>query len=238
MSQIQTCSSSLHNMSAKQKITIEAFIFDMDGTLIDNMQYHTLAWTALLAEYGIRIDPNSFVKQTAGLNNVDILRQFISPDLRPEEITELSLYKERLYRKLYRPHVRGLPGVEKFLQAAGDLGISLGLATAAGSENIDFILSRLGVKHLFTSIVSSEDLLNGKPHPEIFLKTAASLGVPPGRCLVFEDALLGIEAARRAAMQAVLVTTTLSADQIEDRTSIRAVIKDFSEIEIAGLLTH
>jgi len=213
----------------------KAFIFDMDGTLVDNMQYHTRAWTDLLVERGIHIDPDRFVKQTAGLNNADILRRFISPDLRPEVMTELSRRKEQLYRERYHPHVRGLPGVEKFLQAAKDQGIALGLATAAGSENIDFILSRLGVKHLFSSIVSSEGLTNGKPHPEIFLKSAAALGAPPGSCLVFEDALLGIEAARRAGMQAVLVATMLSADQIPDRSGIRAVIKDFSGIEVVRL---
>jgi beta-phosphoglucomutase len=216
--------------------TVKAFIFDMDGTLVDNMQYHTRAWTALLAERGVHIDSASFVKQTAGLNNPDILRQFISPDLRPEELAELSRRKERLYRELYHPHVQGLPGVEKFLQAASDRGISLGLATAAGSDNIDFILSRLGVKHLFSSIVSSEELTNGKPHPEIFLKSAAALGVPPGRCLVFEDALLGIEAARRAGMRAVLVATTLSAAQISDRSGICAVIQDFTGIEFSSFL--
>jgi beta-phosphoglucomutase family hydrolase len=215
--------------------TTKAFIFDMDGTLVDNMRFHTRAWTTLLAEVGIDIDPDQFVRETAGLNNSDVLRQLIGPVITEEEIAEFSKRKERLYRRLYDSHVEAIAGAHEFLLATQDRGIPMALATAAGAENIEFILSRLGIKALFSAIVSSENLANGKPHPEIFLKAAEALGVAPESCLVFEDSPLGIEAARRAGMEAILIATSLTGDQLEGYSNIRRIIKDYEGLEIATM---
>jgi beta-phosphoglucomutase family hydrolase len=216
---------------------IKAFIFDMDGTLVDNMPYHTRAWVTLLSMAGIEIDPGQFVRETAGLNNSEVLRRIIGSNITDQEIAEFSTRKEKLYRDMYGEHVEGIPGAVEFLLEAHDLGIPLALATAAGTENIEFTLSRLGIRALFSVIMSSEDLENGKPHPEIFLKTAEALDVPPESCLVFEDSALGIEAARRAGMPVILVAPAMFHDDSEESRGIRMTIRDYLGLD-PDMLIH
>jgi beta-phosphoglucomutase len=212
-----------------------AFIFDMDGTMVDNMEFHTQSWLELFTTLGVQLDAEEFQRQTSGKTTGETLRQIIGPHLSDDEIVALSERKESLYRNLYGPHLKPVAGLISFLDAARRLDIPMAVATSAGRGNIQFVLDGLGVTSYFKVIAGGEDVQHSKPHPEMFLIAAQRLGTRPEHCLVFEDSLAGIEAARRAGMKAIVVTTTLGTQDIKDRDTVKQVIQDFTSLDPALL---
>ncbi len=208
--------------------SFSAYIFDMDGTLVDNMPFHTRAWVKLLAGYGLEISPDEFMRDTSGKINGEILRQYVHPQMSDAEILEAGERKEDHYRELYAPHLAPVAGLKEFLEKAKAEGKKLALGTAANEKNIEFILGRLGLETVFDAVVGNHLVPVGKPFPDIFLKCAELLGVPPQSCLVFEDAPAGIEAARRAGMKAAVVTTSLAAPEVQGIPHVIAVEPDFT----------
>jgi beta-phosphoglucomutase len=209
--------------------TKRAFIFDMDGTLVDNMQFHTDAWGKLLGENGIEMNAHDFLVKTAGKTNREILPKVFG-DISDERITELAERKETLYREFFLPERRVVAGTVEFLEKAFELGIKMAVATAAPVANVEFILDGLDLRKYFQAVTTAADVSEGKPNPEIFLKSAEKLGVAPQNCLVFEDALNGFEAAHRARMKSVAVTTVNSRETLENLPSIVEIVSDFTEI--------
>jgi beta-phosphoglucomutase family hydrolase len=213
-----------------------AFIFDMDGTLVDNMKFHSQAWMALFESLGIHLDADEFQRRTAGKTNPEILRKFTDRNLTDEEIRGLSDQKENFYRDLYRPHLKATTGLLFFLEQAQELNIPMGLATAAGKENIAFVLQGLKLEDFFCAIVGAEDIQRGKPDPEIFIKSAFKLHVQPKECIVFEDSLFGIEAAQRAGMRSVFITTSHQLEELRNQPAVMLAVPDFSAINITALV--
>jgi beta-phosphoglucomutase family hydrolase len=213
-----------------------AFIFDMDGTLVDNMEFHSRAWMALFESLGIHLEADEFQRRTAGKTNPEILRKFTGRNLSDDEIQVLSDQKENFYRDLYSPHLKATSGLLTFLEQAQEQHIPMGLATAAGKENIAFVLQGLKLDDFFSAIVGAEDIKKGKPDPEIFIKSANKLHVPPEGCIVFEDSLFGIEAAQRAGMRAVFITTSHQPEELGDQPAIMFSVPDFSTLDIKDLI--
>lgn len=203
-----------------------AFIFDMDGTLVDNMHFHTQAWQIMLDENGIKANAEDFLVKTAGKTNREIIPQIL-PEASLEKIIELSERKESLYRKLFLPHRKPIEGVVEFLDEAKKIGIRLAVATAAPIANMEFILDGLKLRDFFDAITTADDVKNGKPHPEVFLKSAEKLNVFPDNCLVFEDALNGFEAALRAKMKSIGITTVNSPETILELPSVVEAHRNF-----------
>jgi beta-phosphoglucomutase family hydrolase len=209
---------------------IKAFLFDMNGTLIDDMAYHGETWVQVLAENGVEISAEEFLRRTAGWKNPEILRHLIREDLTDAEVLTLADHKETLYRDVYRPHLKPIDGLVDFLEQVKGMGIKMALATSAPKANIDFVLDGLNLHPYFDAVVGGEDITHGKPHPEIFLTSAHRLGVAPEECIVFEDAHAGIEAARRAGMQVVVITTH-AADDHHDAPHILQTAPDFTALD-------
>ncbi|HNU06535.1 MAG TPA: HAD family phosphatase [Pyrinomonadaceae bacterium] len=207
-----------------------AFIFDMDGTLVDNMRYHTMAWQKMLDENGIKARASDFLINTAGKTNREIVPT-IFPNAGPEEIARLGDRKEELYRELFAPNLRPIAGAVEFLESSRDIGINLAVSTAAPPANVAFVLDGLDLRRYFREVTNSADVKHGKPHPDLFLRSAEMLGIVPARCLVFEDALNGFEAAFRAGMRSIGVTTVNSAETIAAQPSMIATIDNFLEID-------
>lgn len=189
---------------------LKAVIFDMDGTLVDNMRFHDEAWFELLSAQGATFNRETFFSQTAGMKNPPILRMFLGNDLRDEDCERMSQEKEAHYRRLYKPNLAPIGGLEQLFTDAAAGGIALGVATSAPVENIDFVMDGLEIRHKFGAIVGAADIKNGKPAPDIYLKAAELLGVEPEECLVVEDAPLGVESAFRAGCPCLVLTTSLS----------------------------
>jgi HAD superfamily hydrolase (TIGR01509 family) len=212
-----------------------ALIFDMDGTIVDNMRFHDAAWGEWHRRHGLPFDPDGFFATTAGRTNREILTDLF-PGRDVAEIDALGEEKEAIYRELYRPRVAALAGLHALMSAADARGRPMSVATAAPPANQDVVLDALGIRARFRAVVAPSQGFRGKPHPDLFLAAAERMGVPAGACLVFEDAPLGIEAARRAGMKAVAITTMLSPEAFPDDDTVIARVADFTALDAAKLL--
>lgn len=190
-------------------------IFDWDGVLVDSSAHHERSWELLAAETGYRLPPDHF-RRGFGMKNEQIIPELLGWTRDPAEIRRLSLRKEALFRESVRSGgIAPLPGVREWLDRLDRAGIPRIIASSTHRENIETIL-RLTAMDGFRGIVSAEDVERGKPAPDVFLLAAARLGLPPARCVVFEDAPVGLVAARAAGMRVVAVTTTNPADTLKN----------------------
>jgi beta-phosphoglucomutase len=214
-----------------------AFIFDMDGVLTDNMRFHADSWVELFSDYGLEgLDAERYLVETAGMKGLDVLRYFLDPQISEAEAERLTELKDFLYRVNSRNIIKPMPGLGRFLDTAEKRGIQLGIGTGAGQKNIDYVLGILNMADTFQAIVDPSQVRCGKPEPDIFLRAATLLEVPPSACIVFEDALPGVDAARKAGMQCVAVTTTNSADAFSQFDNVLQVVDDFTLLCPADLL--
>jgi HAD superfamily hydrolase (TIGR01509 family) len=178
----------------------------MDGTLIDSEEYHWLSWRDAMSAEGLPITRDQFLA-SFGQRNDSILPGWLGPDATPERIDRIGNAKEALYRQRVRERgIQFLPGVSQWVQRLHEQGWRQAIASAAPRANVETILEVLHTASCFHAIVSAEDVRHGKPDPEVFLTAAAKLGVPPKQCIVVEDALHGIEAARAAGMKSIGVS--------------------------------
>lgn len=207
-----------------------AFIFDMDGTLVDNMRFHAEAWQRMLLENGLTVNMHEFLVTTAGKTNREIIPHFF-PEAAEEKLLELGLRKETLYRELFLPERRAIRGATEFLEKARALGVRMAVATAAPIANMEFVLDGLDLRRFFQAITTAADVSSGKPNPEVFLKSAEKLGVEPQNCLVFEDALNGFEAAHRAGMKSVGIATVNRIETLRRQPSVVEARADFGELD-------
>ena len=208
-----------------------AFIFDMDGTIVDNMAFHTQSWITFFEQRGMVIDAEAFFRNTAGRQGHEIIRSHMGEHLDDDAVQVLNLEKESVYRTLYGPHRKTVAGFDALMAFAKAQGVALAVATAAPNENIAFTLDALDLRRHFGVVVGAADVARGKPHPDGFLLAAQRCGVAPEQCIVFEDAPLGVEAARRAGMRCVVLTTTLPAAAFAEFDNILCIVSDFSALE-------
>lgn len=215
--------------------TNRAFIFDMDGTLVDNMRFHTEAWGKMLAENNIEMNAHDFLVKTAGKTNREILPAVFG-EISDEKIEELGERKESLYRETFLEHRQAVDGAVEFLENAQRLKIKMAVATAAPNGNVEFILDGLDLRKYFHAVVTAADVKEGKPNPEIFLKSAEKLNVAPNNCIVFEDAIGGFEAAHRAGMKSIGITTVNPAEEILKLNSVVEAHADFTSLNPQELI--
>ncbi|MBJ6143072.1 HAD family phosphatase [Hymenobacter sp. BT559] len=216
---------------------MKAFIFDLNGTMVHDMDYHTKAWQHIFNhDLGGNFTWEEVKPQMYGKNAEVLERMFGTERFTAEEVAQLSLAKEARYQEEFRPHLRLLPGLAEFLAAAHARGIGLAIGSAAIPFNIDFVVDGLDLRSYFPTIVSADDVTLSKPHPETFLKAAELLGVAPADCLVFEDVPKGVEAAARAGMPAVVLTTTHPASDFTELSNVRHFAPDFTDSFFQTLL--
>ena len=216
---------------------MKAFIFDLNGTMIHDMEYHTRAWQYLFNnDLGRDFTWEQVKPQMYGKNREVLVRMFGPDRFSGEEMDRLSLEKEKRYQQEFRPHLALLPGLAGFLERAHQRGIRMAIGSAAIPFNIDFVLDNLGIRHYFGAIVSADDVDLSKPHPETFLKAAALLGVAPADCLVFEDVPKGAEAAQNAGMAAVVLTTTHEVAEFAHLTNVLQFAPDYTGAAMQALV--
>ena len=213
---------------------IKGFLFDLDGTLIDSMPCHHDAWVSWHARRGLAIDADAFFAATAGRSNDEILADMF-PAATPAERVAMADEKERLYREFAASRLALVAGAQAFVERSLAAAARLAVCTASTPENMALAFARFPIRDWVETVVSPADGLRGKPHPDIFLEAARRLGLPPAQCLVFEDAPLGIEAARRAGMKAVALTTTLPASAFTGYPNLIASASDFRALDPLAL---
>jgi len=196
---------------------VRAVLWDMDGTLIDSEQFHWIAWRDTMANEGIAITHEQFLR-SFGQRNDSIIAGWLGSGTTPERVERIGNAKEELYRDLIRRHgISALPGVASWLERLRQQGWRQAIASSAPRRNIEVILEALGAARCFEGIVSAEDVSRGKPDPEVYLAASSRVGASPDRCVVVEDAATGIEAARHAGMRSIGVSrngTHLNADMV------------------------
>jgi beta-phosphoglucomutase family hydrolase len=218
-------------MPGIEKITaawnIQAVIFDLDGTMINNNAFHLASWQQYLTAAGIEIGEKEYRANINGRTNKDAIEYIYQRKMTDEEAMVYALEKEMLYRKLYEPFIKPVDGLLELLGILEKHQFPLGIATSGIQVNIDFFFKHIPIQQFFSAVISSAHITKGKPDPEIFLKTAATLGVSPDRCLVFEDAAVGVSAAKKAGMKVIALTTTQTTPELFEANLI---IKDFTDL--------
>jgi beta-phosphoglucomutase family hydrolase len=213
-----------------------AFIFDLNGTMINDMEFHITAWSHILNEdLKAGLTREQVKSQMYGKNEELLDRVFGKGHFSREKAHEISMRKEKRYQQAFRPHLELIAGLPDFLRQAGERNILMAIGSAAIPFNIDFILDNLDIRHYFKAIVSAADVTISKPHPETFLLAAQQLGVAPGDCLVFEDAPKGVEAALNAGMDSMVLTTLHGKDEFHDYANIAGYIADYTDPSLGEL---
>ena len=194
--------------SLLKEFSVKAVIFDLDGTMLDNNEYHLKTWKHYLKEEGIDISDENYNAHVNGRTNKDAIEYIYGRKMSDTEAMEYTLEKEAIYRKIYQPFIKPVEGLISFLELLDKKGIPIGMATSGIQVNIDFMFEHVPIKKYFKVIVNSAHIKNGKPDPEIYLKAASLLNVAPENCLVFEDAAVGIQSAKAAGMNVIAIDTT------------------------------
>ena len=216
----------------------QAFIFDLNGTMINDMEYHSIAWHSILnndLKAGLTMD--EVKSQMYGKNEELLDRVFGENHFTKQEVDTISMKKEKSYQAAFKPHLRLITGLPAFLQKADTNGIRMAIGSAAIPFNIDFVLDNLELRHYFKAIVSADEVAVSKPDPETFLLAAKLLGVQPKNCIVFEDAPKGVEAAMRAGMSCIVLTTMHRQEEFRKYPNVLQYIADYTDPSLDKLFT-
>ncbi|MBU2046499.1 MAG: HAD family phosphatase [Bacteroidetes bacterium] len=213
--------------------TFEAYLFDLNGTIIDDMHFHARAWHEILTDdLKSDISYEDTILEMYGKNSELLERVFGKDHFTQEQMDEFSMEKERRYQAAFKPHLKLIDGLDEFLEKAHQAGIKLAIGSAAIPFNIDFILDNLNLRKYFPVVVSAEDVTLSKPDPETFSKGADILGVDYDKCLVFEDAPKGVEAAKNAGMQAIALTTLHTPEEFHITDNVIRFVKNYQGLDL------
>jgi beta-phosphoglucomutase len=205
----------------------KAILWDMDGVLADTSQLHFETWERVLTEQGIPFDRQKF-HHIYGLKNRDLLPFLAGKSLEPQRIDWIADQKELAFRKALPGRLSLLPGVQDWLQRFYSWGWKQAVASSAPPENVEILVDELGIRKYFAALVTPGNL-PGKPDPAVFLLAASRLDVPFDYCVVIEDSIPGIEAAHRAGMRCIAITTT---NPPEALTQADIVVETISQLTI------
>ncbi len=186
---------------------IKALLFDLNGTVIDDVGFHIEMWYKIINELG---KPYTYeeTKATCYGSNEELVERVFPGVYTLAERSAMGLKKEAKYREEFLPFLQLIDGFEDFLNFGKQYNLKLAIGSAANIENVDFVLDNLAIRSYFDTIVCSKDVSHSKPHPEIFQKCGQNLNIAPHQCLVFEDVPKGVESAVNAGMKAVVIKTT------------------------------
>jgi HAD superfamily hydrolase (TIGR01509 family) len=204
--------------------------------LVDSLAFHQDAWVELGRRTGLALTPE-FIHETFGMTNPSIFRKLLGDALDPAEIQRYSDLKEVCYRDLARGRITLMAGVAELLEALSSAGVLLAIGSSGVRPNLELTVEACGLAGRFAAIASLEDIERGKPDPQVFLVAAAKAGVPPAQAVVFEDAPVGIQAAKAAGMYAVGLTTTHPADALHG-AGADEVVTHLDRYDVAALLTR
>jgi len=205
-------------------------IFDMDGTMVDNMMVHHRAWQASLKKLGTDWPIEKVMQEVHGVNE-EILHRIYGDRFTRKERLAISAEKEKAYRDIFLPELKLVDGLKKYLDTLEAAKIPMAIGTAAPPENANFLLDNLPIRKYFKAIFHAGDVKKGKPDPAVFLLGTAALKLDPAQCIVFEDSITGAAAAKNAGCAAIIVTTTHQEEEFAEFDHILKFVKDFSDLK-------
>jgi beta-phosphoglucomutase family hydrolase len=219
------------------KTHLEAVLWDLDGVIADTAQYHYLAWRDVFAERGVDYSMADFMPYF-GQRHDTIIKATLGDDVTEREIQDISDEKQQDYRRRVAENVRALPGAMALLRSLKAGGIKSAIASSAVPDNIELILGGLGIEDYFQTVVHGMEVKEGKPSPEIFQLAAKRLKVKPGNCVVMEDAIAGVAAARSAGMKCVAVTNSHPGEELKDADLVVDSLEKVGIRELQRLFTN
>ena len=213
---------------------LKGLLFDMDGTLVDNLAYHFMAFDAYAKREGFALlEPVSL--KINGMHSNDIFPLLLGNEVVAQYgLDRLNREKEEVYRDMYRPKIAPIAGVIELLKEAKKAGVKCAIGSSGCRENVEMIIEGLGIADLIDGSISGSDVTHGKPHPEIFTKAHELLGLKAEECVVVEDAVNGILAGIAAGCKCIAVTTTATAEVLMD-AGASLCFEDYSTVTIEQL---
>ncbi|NDE09680.1 MAG: HAD family phosphatase [Chitinophagia bacterium] len=208
-----------------------AFLFDLNGTMVDDMHYHIKAWHKILTDLGANLTFQQMKEECYGKND-ELLERIFPGRFSMEEKKTMSLEKESTYQNVYQKDLALIKGLDVFLNSAKSKEIDMAIGSAAIQMNIDFVIDGLNIRSFFKSIVSADDVVYSKPHPETYLKCSDQLKIDPQNCIVFEDAIKGVAAAQNAGMKTVVLTTMHAQEEFSEFNNILCFVKDYTDPQL------
>ena len=208
----------------------KAVIFDMDGVLVDNRDYHIEAFNRMFARHGLSATYDQMLR-SFGKTNQRIFDDTFGPGrFSAQEIAAMGAEKEEIYRQLFDPDIAPAPGLVPLLEGLKARGIRIAVGSSGPRRNVEYVLERCRIAAYFDAIADGEMISRSKPDPEVFLLAASLLDVPPADCIVFEDAVVGIQAGKSAGMAVIAMSTTLPKEMLQGAGYDR-LIASFTEID-------
>ncbi len=207
-------------------------IFDMDGVLVDNNEFHYKAFEVFCAKYNIKLIPDNYNAYMTGRTNERIMRYLFGEQLTDEEVDDLAYEKEAVFRELYRPFLKPTEGLVALLENVHAKGVVCAVASNGPFENINFVLDETGIRNYFKVVVNATMVKEGKPAPDIFLKAAELLGKKPDECVVFEDSPTGIKAANAAHIKVIGLSSTHEEYELG---GTEFIVKDFTDKRLVAI---
>jgi beta-phosphoglucomutase family hydrolase len=214
-----------------------AVIWDMDGVIADTAPYHFKAWQEVFRKRGVTITEDDF-KRNFGQRNDRIIRIVLGKDISPDELESVATEKEESFRNRAKNHLKPLPGAVELIKSLREYGFLQALGSSAPPENVRLITRELKIESLFQVIVSGREVKEGKPSPLGFLLAAEKLGVEAKDCIVIEDAIAGVAAARKAGMHCLAVTNTNPRTSLKGAELIVNSLKEVTPGDLESLLDH
>ena len=215
-----------------QSLKIRALIFDMDGTMFNNMMIHHRAWQKKLSELGLEMTLEEVKRDIHGVND-EIIKRLFGDRFNETERRQIAWDKEAAYREIYAPEIKLLPGLQAFLDKAKELEIPMGIGTAAPGENAEFAIKTLQLEPYFKAVVHSDMVQRGKPDPQVFEMVSEDLGIALTESLVFEDSPTGAKAAANGDSQSIILTTTHTTGEFEQISNIQHFMNDYNGINLS-----
>ena len=208
---------------------IKGAIFDMDGTIVDSMKLHKKVWQEIAAKYGRKMSLEETSDKMHGINS-EILERIFPDKLTESGKQKIADEKENLFRKRFDPENNMIKGLVPLLQQLKYAGVPCALGSAAPPENVDFVFDTLGIRPFFKGVIHEDHVVAGKPNPDVFIKAAALLGMPPEQCVVFEDSTSGAEAGAAAGCKVIVLLTSKSKADFDGTPGIIGYCKHYKAL--------
>lgn len=214
-----------------------AVIFDMDGVIVDTTEGHYLSFVQMGKEVGYEMSRECF-KSIFGMHNNDIFPLLLNRKLEQKECDKFSNRKEELFRNIIRGNITALPGITTLIPSLKNAGFKIALGTSTALENVELVLTDLKLRRYFDGMATAEDVVRGKPDPQVFLMAAQRIGISPSQCVVIEDAVAGIQAALAAGMKAIGVTTNHSREALSKAHRVIDSLEEVTPDDFFELITR
>ena len=212
---------------------IKGIIFDMDGTIVDSLPYHYEAWKIFFNENKVE-NFSEKLNEYKGGGTLDLMRTVYGNQYSKKELKKMSEDKEKIFRKIYKGEIKQILGFKKFLGELKSKDIMIGLASNAIRKNVSMIINELEIYDYFDSIICGDEVINGKPNPEMFNETIDRFNISKDECLIFEDSLEGVLAAKNSGVKVIGITSSSSNKVLKDAGCVMS-ISDYLDFKLSDI---